>query len=127
MSEKNEIKQDSISSLNEEIKAEQLFSQMAEETPSKFPRLRPGARVTICKGEDMNRALVIEGVTKDEVKAAKAFFQRFNLQQEDEELRTFLNKFDEGIEDYDMRSELARRRIEMKKLVDGGERNESVS
>jgi len=68
----------------------------------------------------MSRTLVIEGVTEDEVKAARTFFDRFNTQIPEPDrsnLQAFLQKFDDGAEDYQFREERVRRRIEMKQVV----------
>jgi len=68
----------------------------------------------------MARTLVIEDVTESEVKAAKTFFNRFNTQipePDRSELQGFLQKFDEGAEDYQFREERIRKRIEMNNTV----------
>lgn len=70
----------------------------------------------------MSRTLVIENVTEDEMQAAKTFFNRFNtqiLEPDRSQLQGFLQKFDEGAEDYQFRGERIRKRIEMKNTAGG--------
>lgn len=70
----------------------------------------------------MARTLVIEDVTEAEVEAAKSFFSRFNTkipEPDRSKLQAFLQKFDEGAEDYRFREERIRKRIQMNTTVGG--------